>query len=118
MAKMRPTKKARRATATSLTGSLILAIGQQVDVTRTMKRQWHSMWTELKDCLDFRRHENFGTSGRQRLSMYQQLVCHAVWAVHPEIGGDTWDLEAEHPPVKWDKIFNPVAVYRHQCLNK
>ncbi|MDQ8703571.1 hypothetical protein RCO28_13900 [Streptomyces sp. LHD-70] len=56
-----------------------------------------------------------GLTQDQRDSLYKQLWCHMQYAVPPDIGGPTWDLEAGHPNIPWDEVTGPNDVARHHC---
>lgn len=40
----------------------------------------------------------------QRESMYKQLFCHALFAKHPWLGGDRWEIESARPNISWWRV--------------
>jgi hypothetical protein len=111
-----PTRRARWTTAGRWAAAYTSPKSPDLDaVWRSMAKDWRSMWSHLQRCLDFPSNRNFYLTGSQRRSMYKQLVCHALYAVHERIGGPSWDLEATQRDISWSKIYNPLAVRRHGC---
>ncbi|MEU3895379.1 DUF2599 domain-containing protein [Streptomyces sp. NPDC045251] len=52
-------------------------------------------------------------SADERESMYKQLWCHVKFNAEGLAGGHTWDLEAAHPNVSWERVNNGIA--DHGC---
>ncbi|WP_157902934.1 DUF2599 domain-containing protein [Streptomyces jeddahensis] len=52
-------------------------------------------------------------SADERESMYKQLWCHVKFNLEGIKGGHTWDLEAAHPNVSWERVNNGVK--DHGC---
>lgn len=68
-----------------------------------------SMWRDLQERTPL---PSFLTTD-QRESMYKQLFCHALFARHPEAGGDTWEIESERPNIMWWRVFQVFP--GHKC---
>ena len=119
VASMWPTRRARLETVATWFASGVAPDPDAATthaVLRSMNRVWRSMWRDLQHCLGFASNRNFALRARHRRSLYQQLACHALYAVHEQVGGGpTWDLEASQLEVSWSKIYNPRAVWDHEC---
>jgi hypothetical protein len=48
----------------------------------------------------------------QRDSMYMQLFCHALFAKHPSVGGDRWEIESARPNIT---LWQVLRVDDHGC---
>lgn len=59
---------------------------------RFSQSAYNRMWNDLKRCITFP-----SLSHDAYRSVYQQFVCHVVYAVAPWGGGDTWDFESWRP---------------------
>lgn len=49
----------------------------------------------------------------EKESMYKQLWCHVAYSLDGRKGGPTWDLEAAHPNIGWDRV--KTGVKDHKC---
>jgi hypothetical protein len=58
------------------------------------------IWDALQRCTPLAA----GLAQWQRDSMYKQLYCHAVFGVTKQLGGPTWDFEANRPNISWAKV--------------
>src|SRR6185295_9944544 len=68
---------------------------------------WDGIWEDLRDCVPI---PAFPESyGDVHASLYKQLACHAVFGIHEELGGPTWDLESHRPNIPWEDVLDPSA---------
>ncbi|OLF11328.1 hypothetical protein BU204_30390 [Actinophytocola xanthii] len=68
-----------------------------------------AMWRDLQE----RTPLPSSLSEERRESLYKQLWCHAAYGRLPQLGGPTWDIEAERPNISWWRVAAQVA--DHGC---
>jgi Protein of unknown function (DUF2599) len=68
--------------------------------------QWDDILKDLRNCV-YTPNAAWGESVHN--SLYKQLACHAVFGVHEELGGPTWDLESHRPDIPWGDVLNPLV---------
>ena len=75
-------------------------------LARTLARSapgaYEAMWGDLTRCVSL-----VGVRTDALDSLYKQLVCHALYAAAPALGGPTWDLEAWYDDVDWPAALEP-----------
>lgn len=63
-----------------------------------------SLWSDLNRCVPL----PTSLTDTQASSIYKQLYCHALFGVSSQLGGPTWDFEANRPDIPWSQVKNPL----------